>query len=302
MEWVRLGKTRVKKVSKVEFINADCSMKNKSGPQRYKITRENQNDLFSRLLNLYLATDQEICDFIADYGYLGLYWYYVKYKEYDLPLEPFIQQLGNKPLYNIFSSDKTVSGRINMATKLHHGDIHALDVLQDEKEWSFYREPLQYIRFESLQLAEYADQLLNWETRTKDITIISDTIGIRKNRDKETFDTRRHFKEAELQKIDGKFYYVPISNTLLEYAYNMLPLLLNDDLPLRRCENETCQKFLVSRKKKHCNAICRNAQGRREDRQRIAISRRLDKGQSLEEAAKGYDWQKVLAWREKGLI
>ncbi|MCM1567030.1 MAG: hypothetical protein NC238_14055 [Dehalobacter sp.] len=301
MEWVKLSKARIKKISEVDFVIADCGRDNENGPRKYKILKEIQYDLFPRLLNLHLSNDEEVCKFVSNYGFLGLYWHYIKYWDGKLPLDPLITQIFSIPLHRVFSKGELIRNRLASTTKLNQ-DIYALDVLWDENEWTMYREPLQYIKKESYDLAEYAKMLLNWETRTKDSIIISDTVCLKEQGGKKAFVTYRPFYECELKKIDKKFYYMPVSNTLIEYAYNMLPILLNDGLPLHQCESETCQRFFISTKKKHCTTKCRNAQGKREDRQRTAIIGRLNKGKSLEEAARGYDWQKVLAWREKGLI
>jgi len=268
-----------------------------SGFIRYDLSPDCYEDFFPRLLNLHLDGTEAIKQFCADYGFPGLYWHYGLKSNFEKEGYPIDLPLYGQYPEKIFTHNKNFSSTIK---PLLGARIESpLQYIKD-KDWLYYCEPVEQIKNESLILAGFANSLLNWENRTKGADVIFNGVYFKK--DKARLIPWRYSAETELQKIDGKFYWVPVSGTLLDYAYNYLPVAISNGLSLRICKYELCQKFFISTHSKHCRPECTTNEAQRDSRQRTAIKRRLAKGQTLEEAAKGYDWKKVLNWRENGLI
>lgn len=70
---------------------------------------------------------------------------------------------------------------------------------------------------------------------------------------------------ASLSFHDGKPAWIPETTTLLGYCYAVLPILLAQGWPLRRCKNERCpQPFFLGRaNREYCSERCKWAHGKR---------------------------------------
>lgn len=275
MQWIRASSYRIKSVNGENFIVPIRKKIKKSsieevkkdliwkGCQLYNVDEYRQEAVLD-FLNV--REEKGALEFTKKFGPLGLYWYFTGAGFENVPLRVF-----EGPLEQVYWTNSGKSHEV-----LQKLGIEKPLMNEGGSYWLDYREPLKAVIDESKRFLLYYAMLK------------------KNNKPKMTL-------PAKIEFMGEKPYWVPDTTTLIEYLYAWLPVLMANGLNLRLCENENCRKYFIGRKK-HCTEACKNAQNQREKRQRETIMRRLGKGMSLEEAAAGYDMEKVKAWLEEGLI